>query len=252
MKQLDQTDMVLVRTSHPGNIGAAARALKTMGLNNLVLVNPKQFPHAEAQQRSAGAEDVLDSARVETSLESALSGASLVFGTSARSREVNWPTLTPRTAAEQAAHHLAQKDSHRVAILFGNETSGLSNAELDYCSAQIVIPASSVYSSLNMASAVQIICYEMRLAALSEELDLVATQVPKPRQEAATIEQQQGHLNHLAQVLEALDFAHNKNSPLLMRKLTRLYNKAELSVEEVQILRGILTAIDRRIGGSEK
>ena len=103
MKQLDQTDMVLVRTSHPGNIGAAARALKTMGLNNLVLVNPKQFPHAEAQKRSAGAEDVLDSARVETSLESALSRASLVFGTSARPREVNWPMLTPRAAAEQAA-----------------------------------------------------------------------------------------------------------------------------------------------------
>lgn len=250
MNWLAKIDVVLVATSHPGNIGAAARAVKTMGLERLVLVNPRRYPSPEAERRSAGAEDVLKAARVESDLGSALATTTLVFGTSARPREVNWPVLTPREAGLKAIDHLISDPDHRVAIVFGNETSGLSNAELDYCDVQIVIPANASYGSLNMASAVQIIAYEMRMAALGEARESAPGTHQKPRQQLASVDQTQGHLNHLQAVLEELDFAHNKNSPLLMRKLTRLYNRASLSVEEVQILRGILTAIQKRITGS--
>ncbi len=244
MKFLDSVNTILVAPSHPGNIGATARALKTMGLSKLRLVAPKKYPDPEANQRSAGAEDVLEAAQVFDGVAAAVSDTTLILGTSVRDREVNWPLLTPRAASEKVINHLSSSSSNRVAILFGRENSGLSNEELDLCAAQIRIPANSEYSSLNLGSAVQIIAYELRQAAL---INLQGQQQPaavvKPRQEPATQAQRAGHMEHLEQVLKQLEFAHNENSPLLMRKLTRLYNKAELSVEEIQILRGILTAI---------
>ena len=139
--------------------------------------------------------------------------------------------------------------TNRAVILFGNETSGLSNTELDACSAQIAVPANPEYPSLNLASAVQIVAYELRMAVLAGAPTDKLIEL-KPRQEPASSAQRQAHLAHLSEVLTELDFAHNKNSPLLMRKLTRLYNKAELTVEEIQILRGVLSAIQRRDPGS--
>lgn len=252
MSLIERINIVLVEPTHPGNIGAAARAVKTMGLSRLLLVNPKKFPHYEASKRAAGAEDVLDAAKIESSLAAALTNCTAVYGTSVRDREVSWPTLDPRQAALQGVGHLLADADHQIAIVFGRENSGLSNEELELCQAQIRIPANPEYSSLNLASAVQIIGYECRMAARAEndeqqsEEPALTTGLQRRRQHASHA-QKYGHLQHLQQTLEQIEFAKSPNSPVLMRKLSRLYNKAELTVEEVQILRGILSAIQSSV-----
>lgn len=247
---LNKIRIVLVEPTHPGNIGAVARAVKTMGLQRLVLVNPKKFPHYEASKRAAGAESVLQTAVLTDDIQSAIADCTLVLGTSVRDREVSWPTLPPNQAAADVMGHLRQNTVHQVAILFGRESSGLTNGELELCQRQISIPANPQYSSLNLAAAVQIVCYELRMAAQAEseqahgqKKSLSAAEL---RRTAATKQQLEGHLQHLQQTLESLDFIKSKPPTMLMRKLTRLYNKAQLTVEEVQILRGILTAIQDR------
>jgi TrmH family RNA methyltransferase len=260
MSFLDRIKIVLVEPTHPGNIGAAARSAKTMGLGNLVLVKPKKYPHYEASKRAAGAEDVLDKATVVADLRSALVDCTLVYGTSVRDREVSWPTTEPRAAAERAQRHLMPEPQHQAAIVFGRENSGLSNSELEMCHVQIRIPANPDYSSLNLASAVQIIAYEMRLMALADnsadmqignnEKPPTALSAAQKRQLSASHSQQLGHLQHLEETLALLDFAKSPKSPMLMRKLSRLYNKAQLTVEEVQILRGILSAIESSVNRS--
>lgn len=253
MSLLEQLSIVLVEPTHPGNIGAAARSAKTMGIRNLVLVNPRKYPHYEASKRAAGAEDVLDSAVVVEDLATAVAACTLVYGTSVRDREVSWPTLPPREAAKQAQQHLQGGLEERIAIVFGRENSGLTNAELELCHSQIRIPANPEYSSLNLASAVQIIAYEMRVVDQCDrdekrsknhlEDHSAQTTGLQKRLKRATHEQQLGHLQHLEETLDLLEFAKSPKSPMLMRKLSRLYNKADLTVEEVQILRGILSAI---------
>ena len=258
---LSHVRIVLAEPTHPGNIGAVARSMKTMGLGQLVMVNPKKFPHDEASKRAAGAESVLDDARVVSDIHQALEGCTLVLGTSVRDREVSWPTFDPRVSADKAIQHIQSNDlggtdaeavgsQPQVAILFGRESSGLTNQEMDLCHSQIRIPANDEYSSLNLASAVQIIAYELRMKALT----LVSDEVPqksgsRPRQDEqlATVEQQQGYINHLQETLESVDFIKTKPPTMLMRKLTRLYNKSSLTVEEIQILRGILSAIDNKL-----
>lgn len=264
LDSLNQIQVVLVEPTHPGNIGAVARSMKTMGLSRLVLVNPKKFPHYEASKRAAGAESVLETARVEDTLARAVSDCTIIYGTSVRDREVEWPTSEPRVAAIDILAHLrrqttAESDSAAAAaILFGRESSGLSNEELDLCQAQIRIPANSEYSSLNLASAVQIICYELRLAALQDSFDESSEQESdtpltalERRQLSATQAQRNGHLSHLMETLTELDFVKAESPTMLMRKLTRLYNKADLSVEEIQILRGILSAVQSRLAGND-
>jgi len=250
-----QIRVVLIEPSHPGNIGAVARAMKTMGLEHLVLVQPKKFPHYEASKRSAGAEDVLNAAVVVEHMDLAIADCTMVYGTSVRDREVSWPTVDPCTAAKTAISHIKQGRQNQVAILFGRESSGLTNQELDLCQAQIRIAANLEYSSLNLASAVQIITYEMRIKALAAQQSnddspansaQITTGIEK-RQLAATKEQFDGYIMHLKNTLEALDFTKTPQPTLLMRKLTRLYNKADLTVEEIQILRGILTATQSKI-----
>lgn len=243
---LSNIKIVLVEPSHPGNIGSVARAMKTMGLSSLVLVNPKKFPHAEATKLAAGADSVLEAALVLDSVADAVKESTLVLGTSVRDREVSWPTMNPKKTAHTVIEHLGSTTNGEVAVLFGRESSGLTNEELDLCQTQIRIDANADYSSLNLASAVQIIAYEMRMHALSalgeankSELDLSPGQL---RQQRATKEQKEGHLQHLQSTIESLDFVKVKPPTVLMRKLTRLYNKADLSVEEIQILRGILSA----------
>ena len=247
--QLNKIRIVLVEPSHPGNIGAVARAMKTMGLEELVLVNPRKFPHQEASARAAGAEDVLCNAHVADDLRSVLSDCSLILGTSVRQRQVSWPICAPKQVAEQISSHLSQDDQHQAAILFGRENSGLSNEELDLCQYQVSIPSNEDYSSLNLASAVQIISYELRMSYLKDKE--VEVKEPKTtlekRQLSATKEQLDGHLQHLEETLELLQFTRPGPTNMLMRKLTRLYNKAQLSVEDIQILRGILSSMQSHL-----
>lgn len=256
---LSKIAIVLVEPTHPGNVGAVARAMKTMGLSDLVLVNPRKFPHYEATKRAAGADSVLTNARIFADLSTAIADRQLILGTSVRDREVSWPTRTPK---EMAQHALSdQQDSPKMAILFGRENSGLTNQELETCDYQIRIPANDEYSSLNLASAVQIIAYELRMQALQqseEKGDIVgsagaedieqnqAQNQAKARQRAATQLEKEGHLSHLQETLEQLDFIKSRPPTKLMRKLTRLYNKANLTQEEIQMLRGILSAVNMK------
>lgn len=229
--------IVLIGTSHPGNIGAAARAMKTMGLATLYLVAPQQFPSAEATARASGADDLLAAARRVDTLDEAIADAVLVIGASARSRSLPIPTLDPRAGARLIA---GQADPHRVAVLFGNEQSGLSNAELDRCHYLVQIPANPAYASLNLAAAVQIICYELRLLAGEDRVgDGEAI-------DYAPAEQVEQFYAHLEQTLIELEFLDPANPRQLMRRLRRLFNRVRLDRNEVNILRGILTAAGAR------
>ena len=240
--------IVLLRTTHPGNIGAAARAMKTMGLRELVLVSPRRFPDEEATARASGADDLLLSARVCDSLEQALTGCRLVIGTSARLRSVAWPQVQPRQAA---AHLLEQARQGPVALLFGTEKSGLSNEELDRCQMLVNIPANAEYSSLNLAMAVQLLAYELRQAWLG---DHAAAEPPREVPLARAEDLERFH-EHLQRVLVASGFLDPEQPRQLMRRLRRLYARALPDEQELNILRGILAAVDpegqaaRRRGG---
>lgn len=253
MSSLAKVMVVLVEPTHPGNIGSVARAMKTMGLSRLVLVNPKKYPHYEATKLAAGAESVLLDAQVVATVDEALSQCSMVIGTSVRDREVTWPTFTPRETAKRVHSHMEMPE-RQVAILFGRESSGLTNAEMDLCQSQIRIPANDEYNSLNLASAVQIIAYELRMQFIecSRPIDSgsINDSSKNDRQVAATKQQRDGHIEHLQKTLEALDFIKAKPPTVLMRKLTRLYSKAMLTVEEIQILRGILSSVQSKIDSS--
>lgn len=233
--------IVLVETSHPGNIGAAARALKNMGLKELVLVRPRQFPHAEATARASGADDVLAAARVEQELVSALDGCGLVLATTSRDRDQYFRVLDVQAAAERAL-----TEAHRlpVAIMFGSERAGLTNDELRYAHALLRIPANPEYPSLNLAMAVQLVCYELRRAAMRE----APAPGVAPRAVALAQPREMDRLyEHLQVVLDEIDFRdRTQNGSHLMNRLRRLLQRAELDGNEVNILRGILTAVQQR------
>ena len=233
---LENVKIVLVDTTHPGNIGAAARAMKTMGLERLALVSPKRFPSAECTARAAGADDILARARVFSSLEDAVADCGLVFGTSARTRSIAWPEVTPETAAAQIINQIGAG----AAILFGRESSGLSNEELDTCHAMIRIPTNEDFSSLNIASAVQIICYEISKQYLALEETVTADNTPEA---PATAEQMEHLYEHLRQTLIDIDYLDPEKPRRLMRRIKRLFNRARPDSNEYNILRGILTAI---------
>ena len=224
---------VLCETSHPGNIGAAARAIKTMRFDELILVDPADFPSAEADARATGAVDVLARARVVDTLAEAVADCGLVLGTSARRRKVRWPELDPRQAAERA---LDVARSKPVAIVFGTERSGLSNEQLDLCSALVCIPANPEYSSLNMASAVQLIAYEINFARGQ------FTPPSMPDWPPASAEQMELFYAHLREVMISTGFMDPVNPRQLERKLRALFNRAEPDENELRILRGILAA----------
>lgn len=231
--------MVLLRTSHPGNIGAAARAMKTMGLGRLYLVNPLLYPNADATARASGADDLLQRARVCASLDEAIADVVLVFGASARTRSLPIDEISPREAAALIAR---EPDPDRVAILFGNEQSGLSNEELDRCHYLVRIPSNPDYSSLNLAAAVQVLSYELRCSAL----DAAA---PSRQDEGATVfataDQVEQFYGHLETVLTDIGFLNPANPRHLMRRLRRLFGRVRLDHNEVNILRGILTQIEK-------
>jgi len=228
--------IVLVNTSHPGNIGAAARAMKNMGLSQLVLVEPALFPNADATARASGADDILQRAKVCDSLAEAIGGCKLVFATSARLRSLPWPLVEPREMAQQV---IAVASQAPVAIVFGREHSGLTNVELEACNALVHIPCNEAFSSLNIAAAVQVLCYEVNLAMG------VATAQPDDDSDIATSDEIERFHQHLEQTLVEIDFLDPDKPRLLMRRLKRLYNRARLEQTEVNILRGILTATQK-------
>jgi len=229
--------IVLVETTHPGNIGATARAMKNMGLTRLSLVKPHRYPSHESSARAAGADDVLAAAQVCESLDQALEGCGLVFGASARSRSIPWPQLDPRQAASRAVQASAADE---VALVFGREHAGLSNLELDRCNYLVTIPTNPEFASLNVAAAVQVLSYELRVAAQEA---VPASPLNEP---LASAEERERFYQHLEQVLLDLEFLNPDNPKHLMRRLRRLFNRVELDCNEVNILRGILTAVGRR------
>jgi tRNA (cytidine32/uridine32-2'-O)-methyltransferase len=231
---LSNIKIVLVETSHPGNIGAVARAMKNMAMVNLCLVNPKLFPSADATARASGADDLLAGAKVYATLPEAVADCQLVLGASARCRTISWPELTPRECAEKI---VIQESGQKVAILFGRENSGLKNDELDLCHYLLRIPCNSEYSSLNVAAAVQVICYELFVAVGMQQNSRVGDKGDVP---LATAEQMELFYGHLHQALVDIDFMQPDQSNSIMRRLRRIYNRIQLDTKEVDILRGIL------------
>ena len=241
---LDKFRIVLCQTSHPGNIGAAARAMKTMGLSRLYLVSPASFPDAHATVMATGAADLLQSATVCDTLEQALEGCALVIGLSARKRQLSHELLPARQAAERA---VAVASSQEVALVFGTEMSGLSNAELDLCQLLAMIPANPEFSSLNLAAAVQVMCYELRMAGLSQD----ATQTAKTGP-LATSDELEKFYRHLEEVLIQIGYYNPEQPKKLMQRVRRIYARANLEKEEVNILRGVLKlTVSPRVIGSK-
>jgi len=236
---LEHICVVLCAPSHPGNIGAAARAMQAMGLSRLTLVNPSRFPDAEAIAMAAGASPILDSARVVETLDAALSDAVLAIGLSARPRVFAGAVLPVRAAAHEALR-LAQ--SGDVALVFGTEMSGLSNAELDRCQLVATIPANPDFTSLNLAAAVQIAAYEIYVAATGGAVWTA------PVFEPATSHEIEELFRHGERTLIALNFLYPKQPRRLLQRLRRLFSRARLEKEEVNILRGILARIDQKMG----
>lgn len=237
---LDRIRVVLVAPSHGGNIGGAARAMKNMGLSRLYLVTPGEFPDAEARARAAGAEDLLEHARVCATLDQAVGDCRMVIGTSARHRRIAWPLLDPPQAAARA---VAQGELGDVAVVFGRERTGLTNDELERCQFLVNIPSNPEFSSLNLACAVQVIAYEIRRASDAASRQAAARVQADLGEPYATHAQVQQFYEHLEQVLVDTEFLDPKNPRLLMRRLMRLFNRIELTTNEVNILRGILTSV---------
>ncbi len=233
--------IVMVNTSHPGNIGAAARAMKNMGLQSLFLVEPKVFPSAEATSRASGADDLLAQAVVCDSLDEALAECSLVIGASARLRSITWPQLDPRQCAAQV---MAECGNGPVALVFGREHAGLTNAELSRCHYLVNIPTNPEYPSLNIAAAIQVIAYEVRMwvEAGSDGEDKPALE----QVELATVDEVEQFYAHLETVMIESEFLDPAKPKHLMHRLRRLYNRARLEKQELNILRGILTAVQKR------
>lgn len=234
----DRIRIVLVGTQHPGNIGSAARAMKTMGLSRLVLVAPETEPNAESAALAAGADDVLAAAGRYERLEDALAGCVRVLGCTARSRRVALAERTPREAAALLASTLASGD---VALVFGRERTGLTNEELQLCHEAVHIPANPAYSSLNLAAAVQVLAYEVRMALL----DAHAAPPAEPRDPPASHEQLEGFYAQLAETLDAIDFHKGRTPDSAMRKLRRIFNRAALDERDVRLLRGVLADAQR-------
>jgi TrmH family RNA methyltransferase len=238
---LGRIRIVLIETTHPGNIGATARAMKVMGVAQLHLVNPALYPHADATARASGADDILQAARVHDSLEKALSGCSLVLGTSARLRSLSMPQLNVRSAAEMS---LTDPGGQDVAILFGRERHGLTNEQMQCCHQLVHIETNPGYGSLNIAQAVQIMVYEIRMAALGSN----ALSLPQSDWTPVDAGQMELFYAHLEQTLLDLGFLNPKQPRKLLMRLRRLFNRARPDQNELNILRGILAAAQDAAG----
>lgn len=232
---LENVRIVLVNTSHPGNIGAVARAMKNMGLHDLCLIAPARFPDGQARAMAANAKDVLERASVVETLDEAIQDCHLIVGTSARERSIPWPVLDARECADKV---LQEKQEHKIAILFGREDSGLTNEELQRCHYHLHIPTSEEYGALNVAAAAQIVCYELRMRALAET---VQPADPHWDVEFATTQEVELFFKHLEEAMTEVGFLDPKAPRQLITRLRRLYNRVRLDHMEVQMLRGMLT-----------
>ena len=234
--------IVLVNTAHPGNIGGAARDMKNMGLSELCLVEPREYPAPRAVWRAAGAREVLTHATVVDSVDEAIADCSLVIGTSARERRIPWPLINPR---ECGVRVWAEAQKHKVALLFGREDRGLTNDELQKCHYHVHIPSNPEYSSLNLATAVQVLAYEIRMASLANENgdlpDLAEWDQP-----LVNAEDLENFHNHLAETMAELDFYDPENPKQLLTRMRRLFNRLRMDQMEVSILRGLLSAVQRK------
>ncbi|HET7330868.1 RNA methyltransferase [Dyella sp.] len=240
---------VLVRTSHPGNIGSAARAMRTMGFTRMDLVAPHRFPDREASAMAAGADEVLAGAGVHAGLVDALGGATLALGLSARRRGVNLPELTPREAVAQALAAAARGE--QVALVFGNERTGLENEELARCHAMVRIPSVDDFSSLNLAQAVQVMAYELRVASLGENIPAPPPLHDEPPADAAQMER---FYEHLAQTLDDIDFHKGRSPTMIMLRLRKLFQRAQMDERELRMVHGILADAQRmaKLAGEKK
>ena len=237
---LNSVKVVLVGTTHPGNIGATARAMKNMGILDLALVEPKEFPSDVATFRSKAAKDILEKASVHTSLEEAISECELVVGTSARGRTVPWPVLNPRAAAEEM--HKSSLNG-KVAIVFGREDRGLTNEELGLCNFHVHIPSDPEYSSLNLSQAVQILAYEIRLSYLQDR------HVNKEYWdvELANNEQTERLINHMDELMQEVDFYDVENPRKLLVRVRRFFKRSKIDVMEANIFRGLFATIQKKL-----
>ena len=239
--------IVLVNTSHPGNIGGVARAMKNMGLSQLYLVAPRDYPHEQAQWRAASAKDILDAAVVVPTLEDAIRDCQFVVGTSARERRIPWPLLDARQCAEQMAQ---ASEREQVAVLFGREDRGLTNDELQVCNLHLNIPTSGAYSSLNLAMAVQIVAYELNMVISSSSLTVSKTeQWDSPFASQGDMEHFYRHLEETLIDVEFLDPAAPRQ---LMSRLRRLYSRIRLDEMELNILRGVLAETQKWVKRAQK
>tara|TARA_Y100000588_G_scaffold378109_1_gene458094 strand:+ start:2501 stop:3271 length:771 start_codon:yes stop_codon:yes gene_type:complete len=243
---LDKIRIVLVRTTHPGNIGAAARAMANMGLEHLYLVQPRTFPSAEATARAAGAEGLLCTAKVCETLDEAVAECGLVVGSTARERRVRWPALDPDLAMAMA---FKQGQAGNVALVFGQEASGLTNDELDRCQVHVRIPVDPVFPSVNLAAAVMVLSYELKKAHIRAEEEGLGQDGPRSLESTegplATAEKVQGFFVHLETVLREIGFL-NSPSEKLLRKVKRIFSRTPLLDDDINILRGVLSAIQGR------
>ncbi|MGV6806701.1 MAG: tRNA (cytosine(32)/uridine(32)-2'-O)-methyltransferase TrmJ [bacterium] len=239
MADLENIRIVLVNTTHPGNIGAAARAIKNMGLSRLYLVAPKEYPSDRAVWRASNAVDILDNAVVVDTLDEAIADCGLVVGTSARERSIPWPLINPR---ECGIKSVVESQQHPVALVFGREDRGLTNDELQKCNCHVHIPANPEYSSLNLGAAVQVLCYEVRMAFLSDDSGMVAPfddwDIPP-----AKAEDVERFFEHLEQALVDIRFHSRENPKQTMTRLRRLFGRVRLDEMEVSIFRGIFSKV---------
>ena len=237
LTNFNKVRIVMVNTTEPGNIGAAARAMKNMMLSQLYLVSPSKFPSAVATARASGADDILSNARVCSTLEEALNGVKLVIGASARQRNIKWRQLDVIDTCSQIQSSIVSSDED-VAVVFGTENSGLTNEELDLCSILMTIPGNPKYFSLNVASAVQVFAYQNFISSIDGKFD----NTPK---DIASFEDLNSFYNHLEQVLEHINYFDSKKpKSLLMRRIRRLFGRSEPEKDEIAILRGILNKIN--------
>ena len=239
MSQLESIRIVLVETFHPGNIGAAARAMKTMGLKDLVLVNPIEFPHSEAASRAAGAIDLLENVRIESSLKAALSDCQQVFATSARKQHTFG---RPQQSCEETVEWIKKHSEIKTAIVFGPERTGLSAEDIQQCDRLLYIPGNPEYDVLNMAAAVQIVCYELHRQINSESS---ALSIAKEIEEPATKSEVEGFYQQLESLLKERGYIRDSQPTDTMKKLGNMFNKTQMTSAEVSMMRGVIKALTR-------
>ncbi len=259
--QLAHVRIVMVNTTLPANIGSALRAMKTMGLSKLVLVAPKTYPHPDIDALAAGATDLIEQIEIVSSLEEAIADCHLVFGTSARSRTIPWPLLDVRPAANLAMQAISEKNQE-VAIVFGREDRGLTNEELALANYHLTIPVNTDYGVLNVAQAIQIVCYEMRMAILEHSTTASAQQeqaMPVTAEEQmqwdeplVTQQQMQQFYPHMQQMLADIEFFDPENPRLLPLRLRRLFGRIQLDRMEYHLLRGVFTRVQALSNGTWK